>query len=154
MRLGWLVPPARLHADLVAAKHASDLGNPALPQLVLARLLATGDYERHLRWSGPGSGPPRRPAGRRPRAPPGGPGGGVAAGLHLLVSFPAADLDAAGLDDTELAERARRPACWCTRCPGTGSGPGRPASSSATPRTRRTGCGTPYGGSPGPCGGD
>ena len=33
---------------------------------------------------------------------------GVAAGLHLLLSFPAADLDAAGLDDTGLAERARR----------------------------------------------
>src|SRR5580698_5526335 len=46
MRLGWLVPPARLHADLVAAKHAADLGSPALPQLVLARLIATGELEQ------------------------------------------------------------------------------------------------------------
>jgi len=29
MRLGWLVPPRRLHAELVAARHASDLGSPA-----------------------------------------------------------------------------------------------------------------------------
>jgi GntR family transcriptional regulator / MocR family aminotransferase len=36
MRLGWLVPPGRLQAGLVEAKHASDLGSPALPQLVLA----------------------------------------------------------------------------------------------------------------------
>ncbi len=109
MRLGWLVPPARLHADLVAAKHASDLGSPALPQLVLARLLATGEYDRHLR-SVRARQRVRRdavlaavrehlPAARVE---------GVAAGLHLLLSFPAADLDAAGLDDTGLAERARR----------------------------------------------
>ncbi|MEV6495467.1 PLP-dependent aminotransferase family protein, partial [Actinoplanes sp. NPDC051633] len=49
MRLGWLIAPRRLHAALLAAKHASDLGNPALPQLVLAHLLSSGDYERHLR---------------------------------------------------------------------------------------------------------
>ena len=36
MRLGWLVPPSRLREDLVEAKHAADLGSPALPQLVLA----------------------------------------------------------------------------------------------------------------------
>ena len=38
MRLGWLVAPRGMQADLLAAKHASDLGNPALPQLVLAHL--------------------------------------------------------------------------------------------------------------------
>ena len=49
MRLGWLIVPRRLRDDLIAAKHASDLGNPALPQLVVAHLLASGEYERHLR---------------------------------------------------------------------------------------------------------
>ena len=49
MRLGWLIPPGRLHADLVEAKHASDLGSPALPQLVLARLIASGELEQHIR---------------------------------------------------------------------------------------------------------
>ena len=49
MRLGWLIPPGRLHADLVEAKYASDLGSPALPQLVLARLIASGELEQHIR---------------------------------------------------------------------------------------------------------
>jgi len=49
MRLGWRIPPSHLRADLVAAKHASDLGSPVLPQLVLAHLLASGAYDRHLR---------------------------------------------------------------------------------------------------------
>ena len=49
MRLGWLIPPDRLHADLVEAKYASDLGSPALPQLVLARLIASGELEQHIR---------------------------------------------------------------------------------------------------------
>ena len=49
MRLGWLIPPARLQANLVEAKHASDLGSPALPQLVLARLIAGGELEQHIR---------------------------------------------------------------------------------------------------------
>ncbi len=49
MRLGWLIPPPRLRADLVQAKHASDLGSPALPQLVLAHLIASGELERHIR---------------------------------------------------------------------------------------------------------
>jgi len=104
MRLGWLVPPARLHADLVEAKHAADLGSPALPQLVLARLIATGELERHIR------GVRKRQRSRRdallgelrsllPQARV----QGVPAGLHLLVTFPALDTD-----DIELAERIHR----------------------------------------------
>jgi GntR family transcriptional regulator/MocR family aminotransferase len=42
LRLGWLVAPRRLQAELATAKHASDLGSPTVPQLVLARLLASG----------------------------------------------------------------------------------------------------------------
>src|SRR5262249_44907283 len=38
LRLGWLIPPRELRADLIAAKHASDLGSPALPQMVLAQM--------------------------------------------------------------------------------------------------------------------
>ena len=49
MRLGWPVPPRRGHADLFEAKHASDLGSPGLPQLVLARLIASGQLEQHIR---------------------------------------------------------------------------------------------------------
>jgi GntR family transcriptional regulator/MocR family aminotransferase len=120
MRLGWLIPPARLHADLVAAKHASDLGSPALPQLVLARLIATGELERHIR------GVRKRQRARRDallgalRAElPQARVQGVPAGLHLLITFPEL-----ALDDTELAERLRRagvqvhPLSWHRQRPG------------------------------------
>jgi GntR family transcriptional regulator / MocR family aminotransferase len=104
MRLGWLVPPAHLHADLVAAKHASDLGSPALPQLVLARLLATGDYDRHLRAVRARQRVRRDAVLAAVREHlPGARVEGVAAGLHLLLTFAAA-----GLDDAALAEQARR----------------------------------------------
>ncbi|MEI2774708.1 MAG: hypothetical protein V9G19_01810 [Tetrasphaera sp.] len=49
LRLGWLIAPTRLRADLVAARHASDIAGASLAQLVLAHLLATGADERHLR---------------------------------------------------------------------------------------------------------
>ena len=100
MRLGWLVAPRRMHAPLLAAKHASDLGNPALPQLVLAHLLAGGEYERHLRTVR--SRQRRRRdallAGLRAHLPE-AEVHGVAAGLHLLVTLPWE------VDDTVLAER-------------------------------------------------
>jgi GntR family transcriptional regulator/MocR family aminotransferase len=102
MRLGWLVAPAHLDADLVAAKHASDLGSPALPQLVLAHLLSSGAYDRHLRLVR------ARQRARRDallaalgRHLPDARVAGVAAGLHLVVTFPGLDVD-----DAELAARA------------------------------------------------
>lgn len=49
LRLGWLVPPPPLHDRLVELRWATDLGSPALPQLVLAQLLHNGALERHLR---------------------------------------------------------------------------------------------------------
>jgi GntR family transcriptional regulator/MocR family aminotransferase len=49
LRLGWLVAPPRRYEDLVTAKHASDLGSPTVPQLVLAQLLESGEYDRHIR---------------------------------------------------------------------------------------------------------
>jgi GntR family transcriptional regulator / MocR family aminotransferase len=103
MRLGWMIVPARLRAAVVTQKYMSDLGNAALPQLVLAELMASGDLERHLRRV--------RARQRRRRDAmlaalgehlPGATVHGVAAGLHLLVTFP----DGAGLDDVALAGRA------------------------------------------------
>ncbi|MHB1802393.1 MAG: aminotransferase class I/II-fold pyridoxal phosphate-dependent enzyme, partial [Actinomycetes bacterium] len=89
MRLGWLIPPRRLHTDLVAAKHASDLGSPGLPQLVLAHLLATGDYERHLRHMRAHQRKRRDAllAGLHEHLPEAYIHG-VAAGLHLVVTLP------------------------------------------------------------------
>lgn len=119
MRLGWLAPPPDLLADVVASKHASDLGCPAVPQLVLARLLADGTYDRHLRRVRV------RQRARRdavvaalqqfsPRAEV----AGVAAGMHLLVLLD----DAA--DDVAVAARAAEagivvhPLSWHRTAPG------------------------------------
>jgi GntR family transcriptional regulator/MocR family aminotransferase len=121
MRLGWLVPPARLHADLVAAKHAADLGSPALPQLVLARLIATGELEQHIRTVRKRQRV-RRDAllGALRELLPEIRVQGVPAGLHLLVTFPDRDLD-----DLDLAERIGRagvlvhPLSWHRQRPGT-----------------------------------
>jgi GntR family transcriptional regulator / MocR family aminotransferase len=103
MRLGWLVPPPDLYEDVVRAKHASDLGAPALPQLVLARLITSGGLEQHIRQV--------RTRQRRRRDAllgalqehlPGARVQGIPAGLHLLVTFPGLS---GRLDDTDLAAR-------------------------------------------------
>ncbi|NMH82524.1 PLP-dependent aminotransferase family protein [Pseudonocardia xinjiangensis] len=102
LRIGWVVAPRALQPELVARKRMTDLGNAALPQLVLAQLIASGELERHLR---------RVRTRQRARRDamlaalrhhlPDARIHGVAAGLHLLVTFPP------GLDDRVLAERAR-----------------------------------------------
>ncbi len=100
MRLGWLIPPRRLHADLVEAKHASDLGSPALPQLVLARLIASGELEQHIRLVRKRQRSRRDALLRALREHlPAARVQGIAAGLHLLITFPGL----AG-PDTDLAE--------------------------------------------------
>jgi GntR family transcriptional regulator/MocR family aminotransferase len=145
MRLGWLIPPPWLHAELVEAKYASDLGSPALPQLVLARLIASGELEQHIRLVR------KRQRSRRDALLlalrehlPAARVQGVAAGLHLLITFPwldgAAGSDGAnGLDgaggrggaagseglDADLAEAILRtgvlvhPLSWHRQRPGT-----------------------------------
>ncbi|GAA2914298.1 hypothetical protein GCM10020221_07500 [Streptomyces thioluteus] len=83
------------------AKRFSDLGNPVLPQLVLARLLESGELERHLRFL-------RRRHHRRRDAMieaiaahlPGAVVHGAAAGVNLMVTF------ASGPADTEVAAAA------------------------------------------------
>ena len=101
MRLGWLIAPRRLQPALLEAKHDSDLGNPALPQLVLARLLASGDYERHLRLVRARQRRRRDAllAGLRTHLPH-AEVTGVAAGLHLLILLPEP------MSDSILADRA------------------------------------------------
>ncbi|HEV7961962.1 MAG TPA: PLP-dependent aminotransferase family protein, partial [Actinoplanes sp.] len=89
--------------DLIAAKHASDLGNPGLAQLVLAHLLASGEYERHLRAVRTRQRIRRDAllAGLREHLPAARVEG-VAAGLHLLITLPQLDGE---VDDVELAQR-------------------------------------------------
>src|ERR1019366_5678075 len=91
LRLGWLVLPAWLRESVVEAKLLDDLGSSTIEQLVLARLLETAAYDRHLRKAR------RRNRARRdalmaavaehlPQAKV----TGIAAGLHALVCLPQA----------------------------------------------------------------
>ncbi|MER5355822.1 PLP-dependent aminotransferase family protein [Kitasatospora sp. NPDC002551] len=120
LRTGWMLAPARYRDLLVDAKRLSDLGNAALPQLVLARLMDSGALERHLRLL--------RPRHRRRRDAmtaaiaahlPGAVVHGASAGLHLLVTFP----DGLACTDTELATAALahgvkvQPLSWHARLP-------------------------------------
>ncbi|MFI8997818.1 PLP-dependent aminotransferase family protein [Streptomyces sp. NPDC053542] len=98
LRIGWVVPPPRYREALTDAKRFTDLGNAVLPQLVLARLMESGDLERHLRLM--------RGRHRRRRDAmidaitqhlPDAVVHGAAAGLHLTVTF------APEVADTELA---------------------------------------------------
>jgi GntR family transcriptional regulator / MocR family aminotransferase len=120
LRLGWLVPPPHRYPDLVAAKHASDLGSPTVPQLVLARLLEGGEYDRHVRLVR-ARHRARRDAlfGALTTELPAASVKGVAAGLHLLVTLPEASVD-----DVELADALQaagvlvHPLSWHRRLPG------------------------------------
>ncbi|MFJ9550251.1 MocR-like pyridoxine biosynthesis transcription factor PdxR [Streptomyces erythrochromogenes] len=120
LRLGWLLVPPHLRDAVTAAKRYADLGNPVLAQLVLARLMDSGELERHLRFVR------RRHRRRRDvmlRAVaehlPGARVHGAAAGLHLMVTF-----DAARFDDTDLAASAlglgvkAHPLSWHRHRPG------------------------------------
>ncbi|WP_436846429.1 PLP-dependent aminotransferase family protein [Streptomyces griseorubiginosus] len=101
LRVGWLlVPPDRLDA-VVRAKRYADLGNGVLTQLVLARLMESGELERHLRHVRTRHRRRRDAMLRAVRARlPGARVHGAAAGLHLMVTF---DDRGTGLRDTDLA---------------------------------------------------
>lgn len=104
LRVGWALVPSRYRDALVAAKRTADLGNPVLPQLVLARLIESGELERQIRFL-------RRRHVRRRDAMikaihthlPDAVVHGAEAGLHLMITFGGA---AAHVDDVALAAAA------------------------------------------------
>ncbi|WP_190219718.1 aminotransferase-like domain-containing protein [Streptomyces griseosporeus] len=119
LRIGWMVPPPRHRVPLTDAKRFADLGNAVLPQLVLARLMDSGELERHLRTVR------RRHRGRRDAMItalaahlPGAVVHGASAGLHLTVTY---DAD---VPDTDLAAAALargvkcHPLSWHRQVPG------------------------------------
>ncbi|HEV8555814.1 MAG TPA: PLP-dependent aminotransferase family protein [Actinophytocola sp.] len=100
LRLGWLVLPPALRADVVERKRLTDLGCSPLPQAAFAHLLRTGGYDRHLRRT--------RLLYRRRRDAllaavaeylPDWQPVGIAAGLHVLLRLPDA------LNDSVVAQR-------------------------------------------------
>jgi GntR family transcriptional regulator/MocR family aminotransferase len=101
LRVGWLLAPPGYRDAVVLTKRYADLGNAVLPQLVLAELMESGELERHLRIL-------RRRHRRRRDVMIGAirehlPEArihGAAAGLHLTITFEAAD---AAFSDTDLA---------------------------------------------------
>ncbi|HYF24683.1 MAG TPA: PLP-dependent aminotransferase family protein [Baekduia sp.] len=91
LRLAWLVVPAGRLDAVVAAKRFADGGSPVLEQAALARLLASGALERHLRGARRRHGA-RRAALVRAVAQhlPEAEVTGIAAGLHAVVRLPRA----------------------------------------------------------------
>ncbi|WP_244938917.1 PLP-dependent aminotransferase family protein [Actinomadura madurae] len=109
LRTGWILPPPAHLDAVVAEKRFADLGNAALPQLVLAELMASGEMERGLRLLR------RRHRHRRDTMIaaigahlPGARVHGAAAGLHLTVTFPGGlgDGTGDGTGDADLAAAA------------------------------------------------
>jgi GntR family transcriptional regulator/MocR family aminotransferase len=119
LRVGWALVPSRYFSALVDAKRYADLGNAALPQLVLAHLMESGELERQLRFI-------RRRHRRKRDAMiaaigthlPDAVVHGAAAGLHLTITF---DAD---LSDVDLAAAAlhrgvkTQPLSWHRQRPG------------------------------------
>jgi GntR family transcriptional regulator/MocR family aminotransferase len=90
VRLGWLVVPPRLVADVLAAKRVCGGPHGAIDQLTLAELIRSGAYDRHIRQ--------RRLVYRRRREhlatslrrrAPAVRISGMAAGLHAVLTLPA-----------------------------------------------------------------
>ncbi|GLW23136.1 GntR family transcriptional regulator [Microbispora amethystogenes] len=89
LRLGWLVLPPHLVADVAAAKVLADRGSPVIDQLTFADFLARGEFDRHLRRM--------RPVYRRRRDAllgalrthlPDLEPAGIAAGQHVVAWLP------------------------------------------------------------------
>ncbi|MFJ1970293.1 PLP-dependent aminotransferase family protein [Streptomyces sp. NPDC087903] len=89
LRLGWLLVPESWADEVVERKRTMDLGHPALDQVLFARFLERGDYDRQLR---------RCQRAYRERRDalvaaleehfPGSEVSGIAAGLHVIAELP------------------------------------------------------------------
>jgi GntR family transcriptional regulator/MocR family aminotransferase len=99
VRLGWLAVPDRLLDAIVRAKAHADWQTGTLDQLALARLIATGAYDRHIRKM--------RLRYRRRRdtmlaalakRAPNLTVAGAAAGLNLLIELPDRDAERRVID--------------------------------------------------------
>ncbi len=118
LRVGWVLAPSRYREALVAAKRNADLGNAVLAQLVLARLMESGELERQLRFV-------RRRHRRRRDAMidairthlPGAVVHGAAAGLQLMITF-AADVADVDIARVSLARGVKvQPLSWHSQRP-------------------------------------
>jgi GntR family transcriptional regulator/MocR family aminotransferase len=88
LRLAWMVLPPHLVPPLVRAKQEADLYTETLSQLVLADLITTHAYDRHIRAARLRYRRRRELLVSRVAATPGLTAHGVPAGLHALVTLP------------------------------------------------------------------
>lgn len=103
LRLGWLVVPDEMVAEVTRMKRLLDFGSPAIDQLALRRLIEIGAYDRHLAHARTTYRRRRdRVVGALSSHLPDFPVRGVAAGLHVLVELPS------GMNDQEVAREAAR----------------------------------------------
>lgn len=86
LRMGWILCPATVLDDVAAEKARADRGSPGLDQLVLARLIESGRFDRHLRRMRTVYAA-RREAVVESLA--GVPVTGLAAGFHAVAHLPA-----------------------------------------------------------------
>jgi GntR family transcriptional regulator / MocR family aminotransferase len=103
LRLGWLVLPAWLVDDVVAAKSATGRLSSSIDQLTLADFIGSGGYDRQVRRARLGYRQRRdwlvaELARRVPQVRV----TGIAAGLHALVTLPA------GASEPDVSAAARR----------------------------------------------
>ena len=89
LRLGWILAPAALAPAVAVEKLAADSGSPALDQLALAHLIASGDHDRHLRRARRAYAQRRdRLVAALARELPDARIEGAAAGVHLVLALP------------------------------------------------------------------
>ncbi|GAT69645.1 gntR family transcriptional regulator [Planomonospora sphaerica] len=102
LRLGWVVAPPHIAGAVRRARAEQDMGSPVLEQHVLADLLRTGAYDRHLRrmrreYRARRDALVRALAEHLPEVAV----WGVSAGLHLFAELPG------GWDERAVAAAAR-----------------------------------------------
>ncbi|MET7288797.1 PLP-dependent aminotransferase family protein [Streptomyces sp. NPDC005573] len=88
LRLAWLVLPSHLVGPVTRARLRADLYNETLGQLVLADLIGTHAYDRHIRATRQRYRRRRELLLARLTDRPGFTAHGVPAGLHTLVTLP------------------------------------------------------------------
>jgi GntR family transcriptional regulator/MocR family aminotransferase len=107
LRLGWIVAPPRLAAEIQRHKRLVDDFTPTLDQLTLAEFFAAGDYDRHVRrvrsiYRGRRNELIRALSAHLPELEV----TGIAAGLHVVLRLPPEVDDR--LVSQRLAERGIR----------------------------------------------
>jgi GntR family transcriptional regulator/MocR family aminotransferase len=88
LRIGWLAAPPDLIAAISRARACEDPHVSVLDQLVLADLIVSGEYDRHIRRARALYRRRRDRLAAALRAIPGIRLGGIAAGLHVVVELP------------------------------------------------------------------